>query len=220
MEVDTVLGTLISQGAEATIHKITFLQRNAVVKERFAKAYRHPILDTKLRNRRTLTEARSLAKCRRLGLDVPAVYFVDIPNTRIYLEEIVGVSAKQYLYDTPSTHIEELENLAEKIGNSVAIMHEGQVIHGDLTTSNLLLREKSNSLVVIDFGLSYNSSLPEDKAVDLYVLEKAFLSTHPNTEKLFEKVLSKYGSVSSRCAQVLNRLEQVRQRGRKKLAFG
>lgn len=36
--------------------------------------------------------------------------------------------------------------------------------------------------VLIDFGLSYVSVMPEDKAVDLYVLERAFSSTHPNTE--------------------------------------
>ena len=32
--------------------------------------------------------------------------------------------------------------------------------------------------VLIDFGLSYNNTLAEDKAVDLYVLERAFTSAH------------------------------------------
>jgi len=63
-------------------------------------------------------------------------------------------------------------------------MHSIDVIHGDLTTSNLMLRENSDLLTVIDFGLSYVSALAEDKAVDLYVLEKSFLSTHPNHESM------------------------------------
>ena len=32
--------------------------------------------------------------------------------------------------------------------------------------------------VLIDFGLSFNSTIPEDKGVDLYVLERAFTSAH------------------------------------------
>ena len=32
--------------------------------------------------------------------------------------------------------------------------------------------------MLLDFGLSTSSSLPEDKGVDLYVLERAFKSAH------------------------------------------
>ena len=38
---------------------------------------------------------------------------------------------------------------------------------------------------MIDFGLSYLKKSVEDKAVDLYVLEKAFISTHPEREQEF-----------------------------------
>lgn len=65
----------------------------------------------------------------------------------------------------------------------MAKMHDSGIIHGDLTTSNMMIRQ-NKSIVMIDFGLSFNSTLIEDKAVDLYVLERAFLSTHPNTEEM------------------------------------
>lgn len=74
--------------------------------------------------------------------------------------------------------------MAKRIGISLAKMHGLNVIHGDLTTSNLMLRKEGDSVVVIDFGLSFVSALVEDKAVDLYVLERAFSSTHPKTEAL------------------------------------
>lgn len=61
-------------------------------------------------------------------------------------------------------------------------MHDGQIIHGDLTSSNIMLRSPSNDLVLIDFGLGQMKPTIEDKAVDLYVLERAFISTHPNSE--------------------------------------
>ena len=47
---------------------------------------------------------------------------------------------------------------------------------------------ENTKLAVIDFGLSFQEGVAEDKGVDLYVLERAFLSTHPNTEKLFAEV--------------------------------
>ncbi|KAJ1879457.1 TP53 regulating kinase, partial [Coemansia sp. S17] len=93
-------------------------------------------------------------------------------------------------------------------------MHSFDIIHGDLTTSNMIL-DNSNRLVLIDFGLSQISTSTEDKAVDLYVLERAFISTHPNSERLFATVLEAYAD-SEAARLILRRLEDVRQRGRKR----
>ena len=84
----------------------------------------------------------------------------------------------------------------------------------------MLIRNSTSSLVMIDFGLSYTCKLPEDKAVDLYVLERAFLSTHPNTQKLFQFILDVYRKSHRDAPANLARLEVVRTRGRKKLCFG
>jgi tRNA A-37 threonylcarbamoyl transferase component Bud32 len=104
------------------------------------------------------------------------------------------------------------DKLMTLIGTEIAKMHKGDIIHGDLTTSNMMLRKtrqgeeaqvvslstvsprpliNSHTItkVLIDFGLSYNSSLVEDKAVDLYVLERAFSSTHPDSEEMFSQVI-------------------------------
>lgn len=117
-----------------------------------------------------------------------------------------------------------LERLAERMGQILAKMHDEDVIHGDLTTSNMLLRRGhengESDLVLIDFGLSYTSALPEDKGVDLYVLEKAFLSTHPNTEALFEKLLKSYTASSKKSSAVIKKLDEVRLRGRKRSMVG
>ncbi|RIB13082.1 hypothetical protein C2G38_2041287 [Gigaspora rosea] len=112
------------------------------------------------------------------------------------------------------------EELTTKIGVALAKMHSADVIHGDLTTSNLLLRESNNSLVVIDFGLSYISSLPEDKVVDLYVLEKTFLSTHPNSESMFTSILDIYKNNYKASKDILSKLAEVRLRGRKRSMVG
>lgn len=116
----------------------------------------------------------------------------------------------------------ELSDVCFKVGQNIALLHNGDVIHGDLTSSNLLVQEHNNSLecVVIDFGLSSSSTLIEDKGVDLYVLEKAFLSSHPNSEKLFERLLEGYCKVAKEHKAVINKLAEIRLRGRKRSMVG
>lgn len=112
-------------------------------------------------------------------------------------------------------------SLGKKIGEAIGKMHEKNIIHGDLTTSNMLLRSDCLELVMIDFGLGYIDNVAEDKGVDLYVLERALLSTHPNTEQLFETILDTYKRAnSSGSSEVIKKLDEVRMRGRKRTMVG
>jgi TP53 regulating kinase-like protein len=220
---------LLSQGAEARVFISTLAERKSIVKERFVKTYRHPSLDAKLNSHRVSSEARALARARRLGLDVPAVYLVEKPALRLWLEYIEGSTLKS-LFDDQG-HSSWTLAVACTLGHVLSTMHSFDLIHGDLTTSNVLLRSQKGAdpnavsgaavprIVLIDFGLSSQSSLAEDKAVDLYVLERAFLSTHPKLADVFAAILAAYGE-NNGTGPTLQRLELVRQRGRKKLAFG
>ncbi|RAH66854.1 serine/threonine protein kinase BUD32, partial [Aspergillus aculeatinus CBS 121060] len=131
---------------------------------------------------------------------------------------------------------ERMKDLLRRIGAAVGRLHAAGVIHGDLTTSNLILRPASSKkegegegegevdlegeVVLIDFGLASQSVQDEDRAVDLYVLERAFGSTHPRTEAFFAEVLDGYRASYRGAASVLKRLEEVRLRGRKKSMLG
>ncbi|XP_050773436.1 EKC/KEOPS complex subunit TP53RK [Gopherus flavomarginatus] len=216
---------LVQQGAEARLYRGQFLGRAAVVKLRFPKRYRHPALEERLSRRRTAQEARSLLRCRRAGISAPVVYFVDYVSNCIYLEDIVeSTTVRDYITSVQQSgkDTNNLFLLAEKIGEVLARMHDEDLIHGDLTTSNMLLRPpvEELDLVLIDFGLSFISGLPEDKGVDLYVLERAFLSTHPNTDTLFEALLKKYSTTSKKSSLVIKKLDEVRLRGRKRSMVG
>ncbi|KAG0278402.1 TP53 regulating kinase [Linnemannia exigua] len=202
---------LIKQGAEAKVYLAPFCQRQAIIKERFTKAYRHPTLDKKLTSRRVV-QAR---------IDTPTVYMVDTENYLIYMEYIEGCSVREFLV-TPEGQTETAQTkVAQEIGRALGLMHNIDVVHGDLTTSNLLMRKETDgSVVLIDFGLSYVSQLVEDKAVDLYVLERAFSSTHPNTEVMFEQILKAYGESGKASKLILKKLEDVRMRGRKRSMLG
>ncbi|KAJ7222619.1 kinase-like domain-containing protein [Mycena pura] len=219
--------TLIAQGAEAKVYKAhltsNHLEPPVVLKHRFQKGYRHPTLDGSLTRARVAGEARALMKCLRSGVNVPGLRMVDATEGVLGIEWIEGRSVRRLLpagsnEDEGEPDSEEkpereaadalqeygisVEVLMQLIGEEIAKMHLADVIHGDLTTSNMMLRHPtsfnsrnpnlSTELVLIDFGLSYQSSLVEDKAVDLYVLERAFSSTHPESEPLFATVLKAY----------------------------
>ncbi|XP_049808335.1 EKC/KEOPS complex subunit TP53RK-like isoform X2 [Schistocerca nitens] len=223
--------TLIKQGAEAKLYRGSYLGKPTIVKERFKKSYRHPDLDDYLTKERIKGEARANLRCLR----TPAIYYVDFETRRIFMEDLHQcVTAKDFI-----TNLQEngssVENtrtvlgklltvLAHEIGKTIGIMHANNIIHGDLTTSNILLNNEGttvNSLVLIDFGLSYIESNAEDKGVDLYVLERAIISTHQNADLFFQEVVNAYKKQNKKqSADVLKKLEDVRARGRKRTMVG
>lgn len=166
-----------------------FLERPAVCKERQIKSYRLKELDTKINKQRLLHEARCLAKCAKFGIAVPCVFFVDTERLRLYMEKIEGLTLKQHLWNGIDYDSSECIGLAQKLGQILGSLHEHDIVHGDLTTSNIFLRRaaassSSDDVVLIDFGLGMLQPTAEDKAVDLYVLERAFVSTHAGSESM------------------------------------
>ncbi|KAJ3702462.1 hypothetical protein LUZ61_006167 [Rhynchospora tenuis] len=216
------LGLLIKQGAEARVYLSSFVGRKCIVKERFSKKYRHPILDSKLTVKRLNAEARCMTKSRKLGVVTPVLYGVDPVLHTLTFEFIEGRAVKDILLEFGSNGIveERLNDIAAQIGIAIAKLHDGGLVHGDLTTSNMIVKEGTNQLVLIDFGLSFTSTLPEDKAVDLYVLERALLSMHSSCGDVMEKILAAYRKASKQWSATMNKLAQVRQRGRKRTMVG
>ena len=107
------------------------------------------------------------------------------------------------------------------VGAAVAALHDGGLVHGDLTTSNLILRDGDDSLVVIDFGLATHSTSAEDRGVDLYVLERALMSAHAGAgEAAFGQVVAAYRQHSRHWAETLRKFADVRLRGRKRSMVG
>nr|GMD83910.1 EKC/KEOPS complex subunit bud32-like [Ipomoea batatas] len=213
---------LIKQGAEARVFESTFVGRRSIVKERFSKKYRHPTLDSKLTLKRLNAEARCMTKARRLGVATPVLYAVDPILHSLTFEYVEGPLVKDILLGFGSSGMDEerIADIAFQIGNAIGKIHDGGLVHGDLTTSNMLMRSGTNQLVLIDFGLSFTSTLPEDKAVDLYVLERALLSMHSSCGNVMDRIFAAYKKSSKQWSSTLNKLAQVRQRGRKRTMVG
>jgi TP53 regulating kinase and related kinases len=239
--------SLIAQGAEGRLYKTTHLESGlpCALKYRPSKPYRHPILDARLTKARIAAEAKVLDRCYREGVPVPAVYALDAAAGWVMIEWVDGKPVRQGINDwlgerpeddTPVVSEDEtpLVDLMKRIGEAVGNLHRTGVIHGDLTTSNMMLKPWASSpsnaedkakavegdVVLIDFGLATQSSSDEDRAVDLYVLERAFASTHPRAERLFCHVLDSYKLSYKKAPSVIIKLEDVRMRGRKKSMLG
>jgi len=127
---------IIQQGAEAIIYK----QGNNVIKDRIKKSYRISELDNKIRKLRTRSEAKLLTKassvinCPKPFLVVEDIFY------RIGMPFIDGKKLSQYLNKFPLAKQKQILN---QIGKDVAKIHNADIIHGDLTTSNMVLVNNS-----------------------------------------------------------------------------
>ena len=210
--------SLLSQGAEARVYGLDLCGLPAVAKHRHRKAYRIAALDGRLRRDRTLAEARALARCRARGVPAPAVLGVDAARCVLYLERVPGPTARAFV-DANRADPARLGAVLAALGGAIARLHAAGLVHGDLTTSNAVCRA-ADDVVLIDFGLAGASAQVEDRAVDLYVLERALASTHRDADGLVAAVLAAYAAAAADAKQVLRRLDAVRARGRKRECFG
>lgn len=219
-EVEQSRSEELARGAEGVVARVSFLGRCAVRKTRFPKRYRHPTLDKRLTYRRVAGEARTLLRLRRAGVRVPAVYDVDASTATIIMEDINGMTVKGWLVAAGGRSADKAVDVMRRVGAAVRQMHDADVVHGDLTTSNVIVEEGGSAVVIIDFGLSTQSGTEEDKAVDLYVLERAIDAAHPEEAiALNASCFDGYkqaGNGNVGAATVLDRLEEVRSRGRKR----
>lgn len=184
---------ILFRGAESII----YIKENILYKERLRKSYRIEELDLKIIKQRTKKEIKMLKLLNSLNISCPKYLFCQ--ENIIAMEYIDGKTVKNFIVD----------NIFFEIGKLVYLIHKNNIVHGDLTTSNFICKDK---LYIIDFGLSYISTKSEDKAVDLYVFEKAIRCAHD--EKFVQEFYDGYKTLGD-TEEIIERLEKVRKRGRK-----
>lgn len=196
---------IIAKGAEAVLYK----DDKKLVKERIKKEYRIEEIDKKLRKRRTKHEAKILKNANEV-IPVPKIFKVSEKECKIEMEFIHGRTLKDFFENCSRKEIKEK---SEKIGNFIAKLHSKNIVHNDLTTSNMLL--SNNEIYFIDFGLAIYSTRIEDKAMDLVVLKKAVKATHPKKfNEIWRGILKGYKKESNSYSEILNRIEEIEKRVR------
>ncbi len=202
---------ILYQGAEAIIVKAD----DSVVKKRVKKTYRLEKLDEKIGKLRTRGEGKMLKRASKI-IFVPEIKKIDENKKEIFMEFIQGKKLSEHLN---SFQLKKQKRICRQVGESVAKLHNENLIHGDLTTSNMILKKSGGKgeIYFIDFGLGFHSTKTEDKAVDLHLLRQALEAKHfENWRALFKEILKSYSKENKQAEKVIKRLKRVESRGRYK----
>jgi TP53 regulating kinase-like protein len=186
----------IGRGAEAVIT----LEGGVVKKRRIPKSYRLPELDEQIRQERTMREARITSEARRCGVPTPIIK--DVLKFDLKMEHVDGQKLKDVI--TP--------DLSETVGEMVGKLHQAGIIHGDLTTSNMILRD--GRIYLIDFGLAFHELSVEAQGVDVHVYFQTLESTHDRPDELIEAFKLGYTQTYKGAGAVLERVKEIKARGR------
>ncbi|MBI4894331.1 MAG: Kae1-associated serine/threonine protein kinase [Candidatus Aenigmarchaeota archaeon] len=201
---------VLKRGAEATIYESVFDGQDVIVKERSAKRYRIPQIDAALRSNRTRQEIKLMREARGHGVMTPKIVHSDEALSVITMEKIGGIVMKDFLLRKP-VKISVCRTAGEGIGK----MHAAGMVHGDLTTSNMIVRGRD--VFFIDFGLGRFSRRVEDMATDLGVLREALVAGNYKTSgRLWSSIVSGYRRSNPRWREVMLRMGKIESRGRYK----
>lgn len=216
MSSDVEKSKILKKGAEATLFYGKWFGKEVIFKYRIPKKYRIPELDKLIRTERTLNEARALIKVKEHKINVPQVFEIDSSNSIIVMKYIKGKRLKDLL-----SYLDL--NLKKKyfndLGKMIANLHRNGHIHGDMTTSNLIVTPE-NQIFLIDFGLHEYSDTIEDKSVDLHLLKRVLISSHGNDYELcFNAFLEGYRLEYEKnndieYHQIIKNIDAIESRGR------
>ena len=212
--MDTVARqTLFRKGAEASLFVADWNGRKVVIKVRIPKRYRPEALDKQIRSYRTVHEPQLMHEAKAAGVPTPLIYMVNILDASITMEFIEGQQIKQLLNKAPQ---EKRVQLCIAIGELIGKLHIHGLIHGDLTTSNMILTPE-DKIFFVDFGLGEKNIEVEAQGVDLHLMKRALQSTHYQFwEECFKAVLSGYSTILGveSAEKIYEKIKEIERRGR------
>jgi TP53 regulating kinase-like protein len=204
---------LVRKGAEADLYLTDWHGRKVILKKRLRKKYRQPVLDVEIRRYRTFHEPQLMHEAKRAGVPTPTIFLVDGGETTIIMEYIRGKQVKQVMSEASDG---ERRRLCFRIGGLIGKLHEFGVVHGDLTTSNMIV-DSEGRIFFVDFGLGERTWELEARGVDLHLMQRALQSTHFQfAEQCFDSVIRGYADVLGVEASkgVLGKIREIQRRGR------
>jgi len=201
---------IIYQGAEALVYLDEYDNQKVLVKERIKKNYRLAEIDSMIRKLRLRKEVKLLTEARKNGVPTPKILEIDEHSNKIVMEYVEGNRIKDLFNATDEKTIAQVSVL---IGKLVGKLHSAGIVHGDLTTSNMIL--KGDEIYFIDFGLGEFSRRIEDQGVDLNLLYEAIQSTHFKILKLcWNNILKGYRQEYKNAEQVIKKVDEIENRAR------
>ncbi|MGM0510032.1 MAG: KEOPS complex kinase/ATPase Bud32 [Thermoplasmatota archaeon] len=198
---------VISKGAEAEIRRGSWNGRELVIKRRLVKGYRHPDLDLELRKQRIRKEARLFREARKAGVPVPIIYDLDESDTTLIIEYIPGERLMHAIEKGSSVDL-------KRVGKYIGRLHKAGITHGDLTTSNIIYSEGTDSYSFIDFSLGEKDATYESMGVDIHLMREALISVHDDPMEKYDEIISGYQKEFDDAEKVIQKLRDIESRGR------
>ena len=179
-------GERLHLGAEAEVNSGFWFGRAAIEKIRQPRTWRHPDLDRRLTKKRMTSEVKLMIKLRAKGVDIPAIWDADFEKGRIVMERIEGQQLLDFLHSN-----EHPNRILETVGKAIRGLHRHAVIHGDLSTNNILITTDGQAKL-IDLGLAMMDYEVESYGIDLHVLHEILRASHPDIDDAMESVIKGY----------------------------
>jgi TP53 regulating kinase-like protein len=205
--------TLFTKGAEASLYLTDWHERKVIMKVRIPKRYRPEALDKQIRSFRTIHEPQLMHEAKAVGVPTPLIFMVNVPQASITMEYVEGQQIKRLLNKVPK---DQRQKLCSIIGGLIAKLHSHGLVHGDLTTSNMILSPEGK-IFFVDFGLGERNVELEAQGVDLHLMKRALQSTHyPFWEECFKNIQCGYSSILGPDAaeNVYEKIKEIERRGR------
>ena len=213
MDTSKLTSTPLHRGAEADLSLATIGPWRVVIKRRVRKEYRTPSLDEQIRHDRTISEASRIHEAKTAGAKVPSIVGVDVENNAIVMTHLDGTVARERLDDMS---INAARKLLRSIGEQIGLLHTAGIVHGDLTTSNVIV-SPSGEPFIVDFGMSRRSTEPEDRGVDLHLLQRSIVASHnKDSSSMMNSMIRGYEQTAGKKAagSTRRKAREIARRGR------
>ena len=213
MDTSKLASTPLHRGAEADLSLATIGPWQVVIKRRVKKEYRNPSLDKQIRHDRTVSEASIIHEAKAAGAKVPSIVGIDVENNAIAMTRLDGTVARECLDDMG---ISEARKLLRSMGEQVGLLHAAGIVHGDLTTSNVVV-SPSGTPFIVDFGMSRRSIEPEDRGVDLHLLQRSIAASHSkDSSSMMNAMIRGYEQAAGKkvAASTSGKAREIARRGR------
>jgi len=213
MDTSKLASTPLHRGAEADLSLATIGPWRVVIKRRVRKDYRNPSLDRQIRHDRTISEASIIHEAKTAGARVPSIVGIDLENNAIAMTHLEGTVARERLDEMG---ISEARKLLRSIGEQIGLLHAAGIVHGDLTTSNVIV-SASGTPSIVDFGMSRRSLESEDRGVDLHLLQRSIVASHSkNPSSMMNAMIRGYEQTAGRkiAGSTWRKAREIARRGR------
>jgi TP53 regulating kinase-like protein len=150
---------------------------------------------------------------RTAGVPTPTVFLVDVSSATIIMEFVRGKLVKELFSQVSES---KRRSMCLDIGRLIGRLHLNGIVHGDLTTSNMIVNA-DEKIYFVDFGLGEKTEELEAKGVDLHLMKRALQSTHfVFAEECFAAVVEGYSRImgAREAKKVLDNVGEIERRGR------